>query len=228
MSFKKRGMQSLVIAAAIILVPTIAMAASGTFTSSTGQAAVRAVNTSTQPGAAAVLAQASGGGNGLRYGVNSAATGHNGIGVQGTGMKWGVFSNGPLGVAPGKSLVCTGCVTSTDMTLQSGQTESGVFASGGDAGSPANFVGVGITYPRPLAQALPTSHIIDTDGGASPHCPGLGQADIGYLCLYPMGSGYFDVNATTDFYSFPMGVQVFWTPNEIDPYVGGTWALTAP
>ena len=204
------------------------MAAGGTFTSSTGQAAVKAVNSSTHPGAAAVVAQATGGGGALRFGVNSTAGGPNGIGVQGTGTKWGVFSNGPLGVAPGKSLDCTGCVTSTDMTLLSGQTESGVFASGGDASSPANFVGVGITYPRPLAQALPTDHIIDTDGGASVHCPGPGQADVGYLCLYPAGPLYFDVNPSTDFYSFAMGVQVFWTPNEVDPYVAGIWTLTAP
>ena len=33
-----------------------------------------------------------------------------GIGVQGTGKKFGVYSNGPLGVAAGKSLTCTGCV----------------------------------------------------------------------------------------------------------------------
>jgi hypothetical protein len=230
MSIKKRGMQSLVLATAIVLVPTIALAAGGTFTSATGQAAVKAVNSSSHAGAAAVVAEATGGGGALRFGVNSTAGGPNGIGVQGTGSKWGVYSNGPLGVASGKALVCTGCVTSTDLTLTlvSGQTESGVFASGGDAASPANLVGVGITFPRPLAQALPTSNIIDTDAGANVHCPGPGQAAAGYLCLYPAGPDYFDVNPSTAFYSFAMGVQVFWTPNEVDPYVAGIWTLTAP
>jgi hypothetical protein len=33
-----------------------------------------------------------------------------GIGVQGTGKKYGVYSNGPLGVAAGKPLSCNGCV----------------------------------------------------------------------------------------------------------------------
>jgi hypothetical protein len=228
MSLKKRGLQVLVVAATVILVPTIAMAATGTFTSSTGQAAVRAVNSSTAVGATALLGQATGGGTATRFGVNGTATGHNGVGVQGTGAKWGVFSNGPLGVAPGKSLTCTGCVTSTDMTLQAGQTESGVFAAGEYASDPADFLGVGITYPRPLAAAIPKVHMIDTYGGASAYCPGPGHAARGYLCLYPSGGTYYEVDPTTDFYTYSFGVEIYWTPTNNDPYVGGVWTLTAP
>jgi uncharacterized protein YjbI with pentapeptide repeats len=40
-------------------------------------------------------------------GTNSNAKG---IGVKGTGKKYGVYSNGSLGIAAGKSLACTGCV----------------------------------------------------------------------------------------------------------------------
>jgi hypothetical protein len=67
---------------AAIAIPTAALAAAGAF--SNNSATVPAVQ-----------------------GTNSNALG---IGVQGTGHKYGVFSNGPLGVAAGKSLSCTGCV----------------------------------------------------------------------------------------------------------------------
>ncbi len=39
-----------------------------------------------------------------------------GVGVQGTGKKFGVYSNGPLGVAAGKALSCAGCITSSDIS----------------------------------------------------------------------------------------------------------------
>src|SRR5262249_40149720 len=45
-----------------------------------------------------------------RYGITGFANGANGIGVQGTGARSGVYSNGPLGVAAGRNLACTGCV----------------------------------------------------------------------------------------------------------------------
>jgi hypothetical protein len=47
-----------------------------------------------------------------------AATNSNakGIGVKGTGKQYGVFSNGPLGVATGNALACAGCVTSADLS----------------------------------------------------------------------------------------------------------------
>jgi hypothetical protein len=68
--------------AAMFAIPTAALAAGGVFTN----------NSATVP---AVQAN------------NSNAKG---VGVQGTGKKYGVFSNGPLGVAAGKSLNCAACV----------------------------------------------------------------------------------------------------------------------
>ena len=70
--------------AAMFAIPTAALAAGGAFTN----------NSATVPAVQA---------------TNSNAKG---VGVQGTGKKYGVFSNGPLGVAAGKSLSCTGCVGS--------------------------------------------------------------------------------------------------------------------
>src|SRR5258708_21104334 len=70
--------------AAMFAIPTAALAAGGVFTN----------NSATVPAVQA---------------TNSNATG---VGVQGTGNKYGVFSNGPLGVAAGKPLNCAGCIGS--------------------------------------------------------------------------------------------------------------------
>ena len=80
------GQLSIVIVAvaAMFAIPTAALAAGGAFTN----------NSATVPAVQA---------------TNSNAKG---VGVQGTGKKYGVFSNGPLGVAAGKSLSCSGCVGS--------------------------------------------------------------------------------------------------------------------
>jgi hypothetical protein len=103
-----------------VLIPTAAMAAVGSFSSATATPAVTATNSSASANATAVLANASGTNTKARWGVNASATGTKGIGVQGTGAKYGVYSDGPLGVAAGKSLSCTGCVTPGDLSTSVG------------------------------------------------------------------------------------------------------------
>lgn len=72
-------------------------------------------------------------------------------------------------------------------TLPTGQTETGTFAAGGPSyvtpGS-GTFVS-GVTFPVPLANALPASHVVYVASASAPNCPGAGQAASGYLCLYP-------------------------------------------
>ncbi len=98
------------ISGAIVLTPVAAMAAVGAFTSSTATPAVTATNSATVAGGKGVSGAATGSGNVTRYGVTGSASGTQGIGVKGSGTQYGVYSNGPLGVATGKSLACTGCV----------------------------------------------------------------------------------------------------------------------
>ncbi len=100
----------IVVAVLVVLIPTAAMAAVGAFTSTTATPAVTATNSSTAANAKGVQGSATGTNTNARFGVTGNAGGTNGVGVQGTGTKYGVFSNGPLGVAAGKSLSCTGCV----------------------------------------------------------------------------------------------------------------------
>jgi threonine dehydrogenase-like Zn-dependent dehydrogenase len=75
----------IVAVAAMFAIPTAALAAGAAFTNNSATVpAVQATNSNTK-----------------------------GVGVQGTGKKYGVFSNGPLGIAAGKSLSCSGCVGSS-------------------------------------------------------------------------------------------------------------------
>jgi hypothetical protein len=105
---------------AAVAIPTAAMAVIGTFTSTTMTPAVTGTNSATVAGAKGVQGTASATSNGIaRYGVAGSASGSSGIGVLGTGPHYGVFSNGPLGVAAGKPLSCTGCVTGANVAAGS-------------------------------------------------------------------------------------------------------------
>jgi hypothetical protein len=103
------------IVSVVVIIPTAALAAVGTFTSSTAAPAVTAVNASPAPNAVSVLGRAAGVGNAARVGVVGSGSGANGVGVRGTGAKFGVLSNGPLGVAGTNQLTCTKCVTAADV-----------------------------------------------------------------------------------------------------------------
>lgn len=121
-------------------------------------------------------------------------------------------------------------------TLQSGKTETGLFTGGGSYNS-GGWIGLTITYPRPLPAPIKDSHIVDVQypANSAPHCPGAGHAAPGYLCLYDV-----DVSSvgSTDFYSsdgdnFPasmgkLGVMLYWETTGAGAYVGGSWAVTAP
>jgi hypothetical protein len=111
------------IGAVIAMIPVAAFAGSGYFTSSSGSTpAVKAVNSSTSTGAAGVVGEASANSSNQRYGVDGYAIGTGGIGVWGAGAKYGVYSNGNLGVATGKTLRCGGCVTSADLATSARRT----------------------------------------------------------------------------------------------------------
>ena len=118
-------------------------------------------------------------------------------------------------------------------TLPSGHTESGMFATAGDG---FGNIGLTIDYPRPLSAAIADANIIDVHGGGATHCPGAGQADPGYLCLY--NNNYDGLTGDTSFYSndpglFPadqgkLGVVLYWAVHNGGGYVGGSWTVAAP
>jgi hypothetical protein len=211
------------VASAIVLAPAAVGAAVGAFTN----------NSATVPAV---------------KGVNSNA---HGIGVQGNGKKYGVFSNGPLGVAPGKPLSCVSCVgggalapgsvtasklgagsvgvtalsaaAKQTQPLAAGESESGHFALGGGS-STSGQAGIPITYTRPLA--APITNIINASESPSAHCPGVGSADPDYLCLYENQTHLISGMTSGD--SNTTGAEAFWTITGASSYVEGNYTVTAP
>jgi len=109
------GWKIAAIVLAVVAIPTAALAATGAFTSTTATPAVTGTNSSAAATATGVLGANTGGGSNTRYGVSGTANGTGGVGVNGAGTKYGVYSNGPLGVAAGNKLTCAGCVTGSDI-----------------------------------------------------------------------------------------------------------------
>jgi hypothetical protein len=72
--------------------------------------------------------------------------------------------------------------------LKAGESESGVFALGGPSSGAQDFQITAVTFPIPLSHSIDAGHAIAVDGVASAaHCPGQGQADPDFLCLYVNG-----------------------------------------
>src|SRR5947207_12277217 len=90
---------------AAVAIPTAAIAAVGSFTSTDATPAALGTTSATVGNAKGVQGSSTSNAAGVRYGVSGYANGASGIGVQGTGAKWGVFSNGPFGIAAGKTLI---------------------------------------------------------------------------------------------------------------------------
>ena len=131
--FARKSWKAVALAIAIVLIPTVAFAAVGAFTSTNATPAVKGTNSSTLATAAGVQGLESGVTANLHYGVFGSAAGTGGVGVNGTGTKYGVFSSGALGVANGKLLVCMVCVTTAD--LASGSVTAAKLANGSVTGS---------------------------------------------------------------------------------------------
>jgi hypothetical protein len=120
--------------------------------------------------------------------------------------------------------------------LPSGQSESGAFSAGSANAPSGGWLGVGITYARPLATPIPDGHIIDLGTTTDPtHCPGVGHAAPGYLCLYDQnlyfqvhdGYGYSD---DAGYFSSPSPGVILYFPvsgTATSAYVGGEYTVTA-
>jgi len=206
---------------ALVMIPTAAIAAGASFTSkSNATPALRGTN-----------------------------SGSSGVGVVGKGTKFGVFSNGPLGVANGKALSCAQCVTASDVQngavtpaalsseaksiqpLTSGQSESGTFALWNlDSTTGQNVAAAGLTFVRPAPGSIT---MIDVDGiGPVTHCAGAGHADPGYACFYET---LYNVNGNglslypTALDGQTIGANVYESGTSAGSfYVGGIYTVTAP
>jgi hypothetical protein len=77
--------------------------------------------------------------------------------------------------------------------LPSGATENGVWGAGYTAANGGDAYRATAEFPIPLAADFDVTHVVYVSGTSATHCPGVGQADPGYVCVY---QGYVD-NANT-------------------------------
>lgn len=119
-------------------------------------------------------------------------------------------------------------------TLQSGQSESGVW-SVTDGSSTSGFASQGFAFPEPLPAALNGSHVEYLHGTTDANCPGEGQAAAGYLCAY----GHDVIGLTPDnghaisthaggAGADSYGFMLFFDVHGASEYGYGSWTVTAP
>jgi hypothetical protein len=118
-----------------------------------------------------------------------------------------------------------------DSVLQSGQTEAGDYI----AAARTNEAGTVLVQFWPhLPESLPEGHVIPIpEGGASPECPGAGQAAAGYMCVYQsfnegMTFESFISTLPGSNYAGPVSGVMTWRSNQLNGLLRGTWAYTAP
>lgn len=133
----------------------------------------------------------------------------------------------------------TGANLTSQTLLASGQSESGAFAGAGGP-SEGSSLADAITYVQPLAAPIATANVIwNLSGTTSAHCPGVGRADPGYLCLYDneqqaVSDPACCTPAFPPFYSPggpgspSWGAILYWTVTGGDGYVNGEYTVTAP
>ena len=123
-------------------------------------------------------------------------------------------------------------------TLPAGASESGEYAL--SAGSGGLYAMDGVTFPIPLAAGLPAANVLVLPTGttSSPNCPGRGQADAGYLCIYETNdlnnidltssgvyTGLFNSQNGTSTVGF---IAELVSPSTFSVGSFGTWTVTAP
>jgi hypothetical protein len=126
-----------------------------------------------------------------------------------------------------------------DASLPSGTTEIGVFSGGFSltaVPSGATELTIPIALRVALAASIPEANAIRVTGvdGSAPHCPGKGQADPGYFCLYETfnyGSATF--TEFDDAFESAGGISRYGTSLSYNAVarrniILGTWAVTAP
>jgi len=133
--FARKGWKVVALAGAIVLIPTAASAVIGTFTNTTAAPAVTGTNSSAAANAAGVSGANTGGGLNTRYGVVGSANGAAGVGMKGTGTKFGVQSVGPFnatGAATlGSSLAVAGAANLKNTTITGTFTQTGAATHNG-------------------------------------------------------------------------------------------------
>lgn len=118
-------------------------------------------------------------------------------------------------------------------TLPPGHSESGFYATASGGGA-SGYIAEGITFPQPLAAAIPTGNVEwHTAGTTSSSCPGPGRAARNHVCLYDNEQLGVSLCCIYDFAEDDPaadrnGFIAYWYPSAADAYVSGEWTVTAP
>jgi hypothetical protein len=118
--------------------------------------------------------------------------------------------------------------------LPAGQSESGVYDIGSALPSSGVAIEGDITFPVPLAAAIPHGNVtVNKPGASTANCPGAGRAAAGFLCIYSVeeeGVKTFAVSntETPGPGSGRLGAGILLQGSSTTPYSHGTWTVTAP
>jgi hypothetical protein len=122
-------------------------------------------------------------------------------------------------------------------TLPSGQSESGDYGIRPDNAKTSGTIDQSITLSVPLAARLSASNFaVTTTGTPAAHCPGPGQAERGYLCIYSDERNQISTPTVFDMETSGapvvgtgrFGFDIAWTVTGEDAYDLGTYTVTAP
>lgn len=131
--------------------------------------------------------------------------------------------------------VAAGQYVTAQSVLASKATETGVF--GGNATGTGGWLVAAINFIPKAPSALDGGHTIyvPQSPGSATHCPGIGQADPGYLCAYGKGEssvsflGFYSPDSSGEAGATKDGTTVYFTPTASEgAYIRGVWAYTAP
>jgi hypothetical protein len=117
--------------------------------------------------------------------------------------------------------------------LVTGQSESGAFAVG-DGTSTEGYPGTGISFAQPLSGPIPEGHVVyNVVNTTSIHCPAVGHADAGYVCLYESEAVGMTFYVARDFAlgtdaADPFGFALFFETKATKGYAAGVWTVTSP
>jgi hypothetical protein len=122
--------------------------------------------------------------------------------------------------------------------LPSGQTESGEYGFGLAGGVSGEFVSNAVSFPIPLLEGAPPSHVIFTTTSVPvAHCAGPGKAEQGYVCIYSFNAigvtfppvATFGVDGGTEVTpgTGRFGFIMEWKTTAGHPFAWGTYSVNA-
>jgi len=141
------------------------------------------------------------------------------------------------GTGPPGSKGATGAAGLSALSvLPSGQTETGDYGIRTPGGKSGEFMDESVTFPIPLEEPAPKTHVVYTTTSVPvTHCPGPGQAERGYLCIYSGNSGGVKTPPNVESFEghFPtegsgrFGFNMEWSLTAAEGFDIGTYTVTA-